>query len=93
MQLQMLTVEFRFSGCGSLKEKRGRLSGLKDRLGKVPSIALAESGFQDTHDRSAWTLILLAPNSRMLDQLQAKAEASLLHVDGELVRQDVETLF
>ena len=92
MKVQLMTVEFRLSGCRSLKEKRARHSGLRDRLGKMPAIALSESGFQDVHDRSMWTLVLLAANSKLIARLQSTVEAALLRVDGELIRQDVELI-
>tara|TARA_E500000331_G_scaffold349336_1_gene392361 strand:+ start:459 stop:725 length:267 start_codon:yes stop_codon:yes gene_type:complete len=86
----MMTIEFHFSGCRSLKEKRSRLGGFRDRIGKMPSVAVMESDYQDVHDRSIWVLVVLAANTKLSQQLQANIREILLRVDGELIREDIE---
>ncbi|MDA0789087.1 MAG: DUF503 family protein [Proteobacteria bacterium] len=92
MQLQLLTVQFRFAGCGSLKEKRGRQAGLRERLGRMATVAIAETGDQDRLDSAQWTLVLMADSSRRLDQLRSTIDEVLLRVDGELISQRSETI-
>lgn len=92
MQLQLLTVQYRFAGCDSLKEKRARQAGLRERLGRVATVAIAETGHQDRRDSAEWTLVLMADSQRRLDQLRARVDEVLLHVDGELIHQTAETI-
>lgn len=43
----LLTLHIHLPGCASLKEKRGRLSPLINRLGKQFSLSVAEIEYQD----------------------------------------------
>ncbi|MEM1232270.1 MAG: DUF503 family protein [Pseudomonadota bacterium] len=38
-----LILDFHLSGCRSLKERRGRLRGLRDRFGRAPGVCLFEA--------------------------------------------------
>lgn len=75
----MLVLEFHLPGCSSLKEKRGRLGGLRDRYGKQTNVAVCETDFADVLQRAEWTFIAIAQ-----DAAQA---ASILQV----VERDIET--
>jgi uncharacterized protein YlxP (DUF503 family) len=44
----ILTLHLRIPGCGSLKEKRGRLKPLLARLHRQFNVSAAEMGLQDT---------------------------------------------
>lgn len=93
MQIALLTAVIRLPGCGSLKEKRQRLGGLRDRLGRLPSIALCESAAQDVHDRSEWTFVVLATDASGIEQGVAAIDAALREcVDGEVLRITRERL-
>lgn len=87
--LKAVTVHLRLAGCRSLKEKRGRLGGLRDRLGKNPNIALCQSHFQNKHDEAEWVFALLASDSQQAQQLLALLEKTILEtVDGEIISWD-----
>lgn len=84
--LKAVTVRLRLPGCRSLKEKRRRLGGLRDRLGKNPNIALCQSHYQDQHEVSEWVLAVLSSDAQQGQQLLAILEKTILEtVDGEVV--------
>ncbi len=68
MQIGVLRVSFCLAGCRSLKEKRQRLGGLRERFGKQVNVAVCESNFQDMHDRAEWTFVAVALTGRLIDQ-------------------------
>ncbi|MEE4283615.1 MAG: DUF503 family protein [Pseudomonadales bacterium] len=43
MNIACLTIVFHLHGCQSLKDKRQRLAGLRDRFGKQTQVAVCES--------------------------------------------------
>ena len=53
MNAGLLSINFHLGGCRSLKEKRQRLSGIRDRYGRPANVAVCESDFQDSHQRAA----------------------------------------
>ena len=83
MVILELIVRFQLPACHSLKEKRRRLSGLRQRFGRETGIAVAESGLQNSHDRSEWTFLILANNKALADSTSARIE-TFLHeaIDG-----------
>jgi uncharacterized protein YlxP (DUF503 family) len=70
----MMTVDFRLPGCQSLKEKRRRLKGLKDRFGKISNLAVSESGQHDNHQHSQWCFVAIGADANQLEQLLAGIE-------------------
>ena len=50
-----LTVHFHIPGCGSLKEKRGRIKPLMNRLRREFNVSVAEMGLNDK-----WTESIVA---------------------------------
>lgn len=82
----LLQLDFYFGGCRSLKEKRRRLKGLRDRLGRMVNVAVCESGHQDSHQRSEWSVVAAAADAVVVEQILAEVERTVqLAVDGELV--------
>lgn len=72
----VLTVDFHLDGCRSLKERRSRLGGLRDRFGRNPRLALCETpGDDPTHSR--WTFVAVAGDRRGLDALLGEVERDL----------------
>ena len=69
MHIEMMVVTFHLDGCRSLKEKRSRLSGLRDRLGKQPNLAVCQCDFQDEHQRAQWAFIAAASNKTVVDRI------------------------
>jgi len=85
MKLSLLEIEFHLPGCRSLKEKRGRLRGLRDRYGKQGNVALCESDFQNVHDRSLWSFVIVGTESKIIDQTIARLQESIEEVVDALV--------
>jgi len=82
----LLSVNFRLGGCRSLKEKRQRLKGIRDRYGRPPNVAVCESDFQDSHQRAQWTFIATASSANIVEQALADIVRNLeLSVDAELI--------
>jgi len=72
----ILSVEFHLDGCRSLKERRGRLGGLRDRFGRNPRLALCESPGDDP-TQSRWTFAALAGDRRGVDELLGQVERDM----------------
>ncbi|MGA0840604.1 MAG: DUF503 family protein [Pseudomonadales bacterium] len=87
MSIASLTITFRLGGCRSLKEKRQRLAGLRDRFGRNPQLAVFESGAADALDRAEWTFVAGASAAVVVEQLLAGIERDVQEsVDAEVVR-------
>ena len=93
MNVRLLTVDFRLGGCRSLKEKRQRLKGMKERFGRAANVAVCESDFQDVHQRAQWSFVATAANGgvaeRTLNEILQTIESS---VDAELIDVHQEIL-
>ncbi|MCJ8272726.1 MAG: DUF503 domain-containing protein [Psychrosphaera sp.] len=74
LNFKLLTLDFQLPGCQSLKEKRRRLGGLKDRFGKIPNLAVTESDHHDNHQLSQWTFVAIGNNANLLEKLFASVE-------------------
>ena len=86
LKVAVLRVLIRLPGCRSLKEKRGRLTGLKDRYGRNPQLAVCETDHQDVHDLAAWAFVGAASSSVVVEQILSEVSSELpMRVDGEVV--------
>lgn len=93
VSIARLTIMFRLEGCRSLKEKRQRLAGLRDRFGRNPQIAVFESESADVLDRAEWTFVAAASAASVVEQLLAGIERDVQEiVDAEVVRMVRERL-
>lgn len=86
MSIGVLKVEFHLDGCRSLKEKRQRLQGLRERFGRAPNVAVCESDHQDLLQRAEWMFVAVSAGpgvvERMLTDIERNLQAS---VDAELI--------
>ncbi len=93
MNVRLLTVDFHLGGCRSLKEKRQRLKGLRDRFGRAPNVAVCESAYQDTHQRAQWSFIAAAASGKVVEKVLGEILESIEStVDAQLVGVQQETL-
>ena len=93
MVIGLLTLEFHLPGCRSLKEKRQRLSGLKQRFGRVANIAVSEAGWHDRHQQAQWCFLGLAGDRKGLEQLLAPIETyAASQVDAVITQRTLERL-
>lgn len=94
MHIGVLALDFHLEGCRSLKEKRHRLSRLRERFGRKPHLAVCESGHQDSHRQARWQVVATADSLRVVEQSLAEVEnwvamsmdATLTGVDREVLR-------
>ena len=83
--LTLVTVGVRFPGCSSLKERRQRSGGIKDRVGKLPGFAVVESPDTKRHDSQTWVIAVLASDAQVLQRQIAQLEKTFLaSVNGEI---------
>ena len=86
MNVGLLQVDFLLRGCRSLKEKRQRLKGVREKYGRAPNVAVCESDFQDVHQRAQWSFVAAASSADVVEQTLSEIERNLqLGVDAELV--------
>jgi hypothetical protein len=69
MHISLLSVQFHLEGCDSLKQKRQRLSGLRDRFGRLPQVAVCESGLQDSWNQAEWSFVVAGDAKIVAKQL------------------------
>ncbi len=74
MNIGLLVVEFRLDGCRSLKEKRRILSGLRERFGKQPNLAVCESDYHDELRRAQWSFLAVSTDGKLVDRMLASLE-------------------
>ena len=74
MHIGILTLTFSLPGCSSLKEKRQRMGGLHERIGRNPAIAVCESGELDRHEASEWSFVVVATSKRKVESLCSQIE-------------------
>jgi len=93
MNISLLTVSFRLGGCRSLKEKRQRLKGIRDRFGKTTNLAVCESGYQDSHQRAQWSFIATAAGGDVVEKALTEIVENLqMSVDAEVIDVQQERL-
>ena len=85
MRIGVLTVSFARPGCRSLKEKRQRLSGLRERFGRHTNVAVCESDHADVHQRAEWSFVATAQSLPLIDQTLTEIERRILEsVDAQV---------
>jgi len=80
MHICILTFTFTLPGCSSLKEKRQRMGGLHERIGRNPAIAVCESDQLDRHDASVWSFEIVATSKRKVESLCTEIEEKVQRV-------------
>jgi uncharacterized protein YlxP (DUF503 family) len=90
MIIGYLSLEIYLPYSHSLKEKRKRLSAIKDRLRKKYNVALAELDYQDKWQRSKIGVVTLNNRKTMVEKLFQRilAEAESL-IDGEIIHSEI----
>lgn len=86
MHIAILTCKISLPGCGSLKEKRQRVGGLHERLGRNPAVAVCESGELNRHDASEWSFVVTALSRKEVESICSDIENKLERaVDGRVL--------
>ena len=93
MIIGLLTVSFYLPGCSSLKEKRHRLAGLRDRYGKTNTIAVCESDLADQWQSSQFSFICIAREKKQVESSLAKiVNHCQTSLDAQLLDHGIEWL-
>lgn len=91
MHVAVMTIELRLPGCGSLKEKRGRLKPLLAGLHRQFNVSAAEIDRQDSHTAAVIACAVVSGDGRhaqqVLDGLPAWIESR--RPDMQLVDQQL----
>lgn len=72
MHVAALTLELRLPGCGSLKQKRGRLKPLLAGVHKEYNVSAAEVDFHDRHQGAIVALVVVSNDSRHVQRLLSR---------------------
>ncbi|MDK1022752.1 MAG: DUF503 family protein [Gammaproteobacteria bacterium] len=94
MRITLLTIDLWLEGCNSLKAKRRRTGKIRDKFARRSNLAVHESGFLDIHDRSQWSILVIAQSQNLVDQSIAIIEAELCtELDAVIVDIKRERLY
>ena len=77
LHIELLVVDFHLEGCRSLKEKRSRLVGLRDKLGRQPNFAVCQSDFLDSHQHAQWSFVAAASDKKIVDRILESVEEAV----------------
>lgn len=92
MIVGVVTWELHLNGCGSLKEKRRILKGLKDRLHARFNVSVAETGHHDLWQRAELTCCVVSTDRRHAQSVLSSAD-NLVASDGWARIVDSSTSF
>jgi|DewCreStandDraft_4_1066084.scaffolds.fasta_scaffold02802_15 uncharacterized protein YlxP (DUF503 family) len=67
MKIGLLQIELYLSQCGSLKQKRMILNGLKSKLRDKFNISIIEADYQDKWQRSVLAVACISNNEKIVD--------------------------
>ena len=86
MKIGLMRAAFYLRGCRSLKDKRRRLAGLRDRFGKQTGMAVCESNYADSHERAEWSFIACGGSLDVVQQALSDVERYLTtSLDAEVL--------
>lgn len=68
------TWELSIPGCSSLKEKRGVVRSMRDRLRSKFNVSVAETGLQDVHARAELSIAIVTTDRRQATSILDKAD-------------------
>jgi uncharacterized protein YlxP (DUF503 family) len=89
-----LTIHLHIPGCSSLKEKRGRIKPLLNRLHREFNVSVAEMGLQDMWQEAVITCALINSDGK---QIQRSLQAVVRWVkgnwpDGDVIDEKIEII-
>ena len=89
-----LTIHLHIPGCSSLKEKRGRIKPLLNRLHREFNVSVAEMGLQDMWQEAVITCALVNSNAV---QIQSSLQRVSKWVkgnwpDGDVIDEKIEII-
>ena len=85
MPVAQLQVTFVLHGCTSLKDKRRRLSRLRDKFGKQTAVAVCEADFADALHHARWVFVVAASSAKIVEQILSDIESYVsVSIDAEV---------
>ena len=94
MSLGLLTLQIHIPGCSSLKEKRGRLKPLLNKIHRDFNVSVAEINYQDSWQEALIACAFVSNNNghthRSLQKLVNWIESSWPDID--LVSENIELI-
>lgn len=85
MPVAQLQASFVLHGCTSLKDKRRRLSRLRDKFGKNTALAVCETDYADSLQQARWSFVVSASSAKIVEQILADIENYVsLSIDAEI---------
>lgn len=92
MPIGVLNLELYLPGCGSLKEKRGRIKPLLVRLHREFNVSAAEMGYLDVWQSSQVGCVLISNDAASVQQQLSKITPWIDHhwADIEVVDNRIE---
>lgn len=93
MSIGLLRIDFHLRGCRSLKEKRQRLKGIRERFGRAHNVAVSESDHHDVLQRAEYVFIAAAASADVVERALMDIERNVqMSVDAELIAVHREML-
>ncbi|WNO10899.1 DUF503 domain-containing protein [Teredinibacter sp. KSP-S5-2] len=91
MHLAILTLTFRLHGCSSLKEKRHRISGIKEKFSRVTSVAGCESHYHDSWQMCELSFVAISTTRKTVESsLTTIVNYAEKEMDAELLDHKME---
>lgn len=89
-----LTIHLHIPGCASLKEKRGRIKPLINRLHREFNVSAAEIDRQDAHQHAVIACAMIGNDAAFLQSALSTAARWLESnwTDGDVIEQRIEIL-
>ncbi|AJQ93555.1 hypothetical Protein YC6258_01507 [Gynuella sunshinyii YC6258] len=86
MQIILMQYHIRFHGVESLKDKNQRVARLVKFLGGHSDVAASETELREELDHSILSVLVVAPNRKLLDQRKQQLEVALNdRLDAEIL--------
>ena len=93
MAIICLTLDICLPACRSLKEKRSRLRGLRDKFGRNAAVALSETDFHNRHDYAQWSLVAIGSDGGQVQAQLHRIETYIQeYIDGYITKAKMEHL-
>ena len=91
MPIARVTIDLHVTGCASLKDKRRRLSKLRDKFGHKTHVSVCESDHADVLQRAQWSFVAMAGSATVVEQTLTEIEQYVaLNIDAQIlsIRRD-----
>lgn len=91
MFIGILQIKFYLHGCFSLKEKRQRLRGLRDKFGTIKNMAVCEISQCDSWNHAVWSFVCVSNDKALIESSLSKVVEHCAHkVDAELTEHTID---